>query len=348
MFLDYQSHSYDQKKMEQAASPDKPRLGFLGVGWIGRSRMEAILRSGAAEAAAVADPDSQLTEAALELAPEAAVGRNLDDLLALDLDGIVIATPTALHAEQSIAALSAGQAVFCQKPLGRDSRETAQVIDAARKADRLLGVDISYRYLTATRQIVERLRNREIGEVFAVDLVFHNAYGPDKSWYYNVAEAGGGCVIDLGIHLVDMVLWALGFPDVKRVSSRLYQSGKPVGTDRVVEDYAVARLDLATGVTANLACSWNLNAGCDVIIRADFYGTDGGLTLRNINDSYYDFIAEHHRRTDRERLCDPPDAWGGRAPVAWARQLAQDRRFHPQIEEMKQVADVLDAIYRQT
>ena len=94
-------------------------LGFLGVGWIGRQRMEAIARSGFARVAAVADTSAEMVGAARETAPDAQVADGLDALLEMGLDGIVIATPSAMHAEKSIRALEAGAAVFCQKPLGR-------------------------------------------------------------------------------------------------------------------------------------------------------------------------------------------------------------------------------------
>src|SRR3954468_10404626 len=97
----------------------RPRVGFLGVGWIGRHRMEAMLATGAVEAAAIADPAPDPCDAALALAPAAERVSGLEELLALDLDGLVIATPSALHAAQAIAALEHGVAVFCQKPLGR-------------------------------------------------------------------------------------------------------------------------------------------------------------------------------------------------------------------------------------
>ncbi|MBA4785638.1 MAG: Gfo/Idh/MocA family oxidoreductase, partial [Rhizobiales bacterium] len=74
------------------------RLGFLGVGWIGRHRMEAILASGAAEAVAVADPSPEMAAEARKLAPNAEIVGSLEDLLTLDLDGVVIATPSAQHA----------------------------------------------------------------------------------------------------------------------------------------------------------------------------------------------------------------------------------------------------------
>src|SRR5690606_2280601 len=82
----------------------RPRLGFLGVGWIGGHRLQAVANSGLAEVAAIADPVAEMVGMAAAVAPEAAQVRSLDELLRLELDGVVIATPSALHAEQSIAA----------------------------------------------------------------------------------------------------------------------------------------------------------------------------------------------------------------------------------------------------
>lgn len=324
----------------------RPRVGFLGVGWIGRHRMEGMLATGAIEAAAVADPSAEMTDAALALAPGAERVGGLDELLGLDLDGLVIATPSALHAEQSIAALQRGCAVFCQKPLGRTAEEARAVVEAARAADRLLAVDLSYRFTEGMQAIRELLAAGELGQVFAVDLTFHNAYGPDKRWFYDPQLSGGGCVMDLGVHLVDLALWALDFPEVVGVTSHLSARGEPLAgrADRV-EDYAVATLQLATGASVRLACSWRLQAGCDAVIGADFYGTGGGAALRNVGGSFYDFTAERFRGTARETLAAPPDAWGVRAAADWAQRLAAGERFDPAAERLVDVARVLDRIY---
>jgi predicted dehydrogenase len=329
-----------------AAAAARPRLGFLGVGWIGRHRMEAILATGQAEAAVIAEPSAEMAAEALKLAPEAAVVDDLDALLAAGVDGVVIATPSALHAEQSIRALQAGAAVFCQKPLGRTAAEAQAVVHAARAADRLLGVDLSYRFTAGMRAIRELIAAGELGRVHAVDLVFHNAYGPDKAWFYDPALSGGGCVMDLGVHLADLALWALGFPEVERVTSQLFAAGEPLAgrTDRV-EDYATATLELASGAVVRLACSWRLPAGCDAIIQACFYGAHGGAALKNVDGSFYDFVAERYRGTARETLASPPDAWGGRAAADWAAKLAAGARFDPQAERLVEVARVLDRIY---
>jgi predicted dehydrogenase len=328
-----------------AAPGSRPRLGFVGVGWIGRNRLEALQRSGVAEAAAIADPVEENAARAYGLAP-CPVFRSLDELLDLELDGVVIATPSALHAGLAMEALERGVAVFCQKPLGRTARETARVVEAARSADRLLGVDFSYRFVAGARLIRELVRAGELGSVYAADLVFHNAYGPDKPWFYNPALSGGGCVIDLGIHLVDLALWTLEQGPVVRVSSRLFAQGEPLGgRSDLVEDYATAELELEGGAVLRLACSWNLSVGCDAVIQASFFGTEGGARLNNVDGSFYDFMAERFRGTTRERLCAPPDDWGGRALIEWAIRLGLGAGFDPAAERLIHVAAALDAIY---
>jgi predicted dehydrogenase len=333
-------------KTNPEASLARPRLGFLGVGWIGRHRMHAILGTGAVDVAAIADPSAEMSAEAGKLAPDARLVSTLDEILDTGVDGVVIATPSAMHAEQSIQALERGVAVFCQKPLGRTEAEVQAVVDAARKADRLLCVDLSYRFTDGMRRIREVVASGELGQIYAVDLVFHNAYGPDKPWFYDPALSGGGCVMDLGVHLVDLALWTLNNPGIASVSSKLFTGGAPLKDHAAqVEDYAVATVELDTGSVVQLACSWRLQAGCDAMISATFYGTQGGVSLRNVNGSFYDFTAERYRGTSRETLTTPPDEWGGRAAADWASRLAAGERFDPASEQLVDVARVLDRIY---
>jgi predicted dehydrogenase len=309
--------------------------------------MKAVLAQGLGEVVAICEPSANMLAAARNLAPDAVVVDTLQALLETGPDGIVIATPSALHAEQSIRALEAGVAVFCQKPLGRNAGEVAAVLDAAKRNDCLIGVDLSYRHVRAVQAIRDHMRGKAIGDVYAVDLVFHNAYGPDKPWFYDPALSGGGCVIDLGVHLVDLLLWTLGFPSVESVSADLYAGGRQLrgGGNSQVEDYAVATLNLGSGSVARLACSWRLHAGCDAVISATFHGTEGSLAFSNVAGSFYDFTAELRRGTTCEILVSPPDAWGGRAAVDWVDRLAAGNRFDPEAERLLQVAEVLDRVY---
>ena len=324
----------------------RPRLGFLGVGWIGRHRMKAIAESGLAEVAAVTDASPEAVKEAWSVAPGIAQLGSFEEMLEAELDGVVIATPSALHAEQAVTALERGLHVFCQKPLARTAAETRRVVAAARAADRLLSVDLSYRFMAGMEPIRQLIGAGGLGEVFAVDLVFHNAYGPDKAWFYDPRLAGGGCVMDLGIHLVDLALWALNFPCVQYVASHLFAQGRPlVNRELQVEDYAAALISLEGGTSVQLACSWKLPAGCDAVIGASFYGTRGGAALRNVNGSFYNFVAEQFQGTSRQSLAEPPDDWGGRAAVNWARHVAAGAGFDPAAERLIDVATTLDAIY---
>jgi predicted dehydrogenase len=326
---------------------ERPRLGFLGVGWIGRHRMEAMLGTGAVEAAAIADPSAEMRAEAANLAPDAAILDTFEELLAQDLDGLVIASPSALHAEQSTRALEAGLAVFCQKPLGRTAAETAAVVAAARSADRLLGVDLSYRHTLGMQAIRQAVSGGELGQVFGADLTFHNAYGPGKPWFFDPAQSGGGCVIDLGVHLVDLALWSLGWPEVTDVQSHLFRKGVPLADPaRQVEDYAIATITLEDGTVLRLACSWNLPAGTEAVIGAEFYGTGGAAALRNVGGSFYDLAATRMAGTQSWELAPLDSDWGGRAAADWARRLASGEGFDPEAERLVDVARVLDRIYQ--
>jgi predicted dehydrogenase len=303
--------------------------------------MEAMLATGQAKAVAICDSNPEMAAGALELAAHAEVV-SFEDLLACEPDGVVIATPSALHAEQCVAAFKAGAAVFCQKPLGRNAAEVEAVLAAAKSSDRLLGVDLSYRHTEAMQAIRQRLP--ELGTPFAADLTFHNAYGPGARWFWDPKLSGGGCLIDLGVHLVDLALWLFDFPEVQRASAALLRDGRPV-RDGEVEDYAVGELALANGVNVRIACSWNLSAGQDAVIEATLYGTEGGAQMRNKDGSFFDFAAELFKRRDSEPIAWPPDDWAGRAAAEWVRKLAAGERFAGSTQGLLETARALDRLY---
>ena len=112
-------------------SARKPRVGFAGVGWIGRNRLEMV--------------------------------ESFDQPLSQDLDSVVNATPSAQHAEQAIAAFDRGPAVFCQKPVGRNADEAQAVVAAANRADRLAAgqrFDPECRFLVAASSVLDALYAR--------------------------------------------------------------------------------------------------------------------------------------------------------------------------------------------
>jgi predicted dehydrogenase len=324
----------------------RPRVAFLGLGWIGRHRLAALVNSDVVDVVALADPDAAALAAAASLAPQAVRGRTLDDVLAAGPDGLVIATPSAQHATEAIRALAGGCAVFCQKPLARSAAEASAVVAAAREHDRRLDVDLSYRHLEATRCIDGLLADGALGTLHALDLTFHNAYGPGQPWYYDRALAGGGCLLDLGIHLVDLLArWTHHQPFVVSAAA-MSTKGRPwSATGAGVEDFALVHLQSASGIAARVACSWGTPSGCDAVIEARLFGTRAGAQLRNVGGSFYDFAADLLEAGRRVSLAQPPDDWGGRAAVAWARALAEGARFDPAADRLTEVSATLDRAY---
>jgi predicted dehydrogenase len=338
-----------------SAQPDLPRprtaqpvrLGFLGLGWIGRKRLDTVAESGLIEVVGLADAASDRATAAAERYPDAVVARDLEALLSCGIDGVVIATPNACHAEQALACLERGIPVFCQKPLATDAAATARVIAAARAADRLLAVDFCYRHVQGMSELRQRLAAGELGQLLSIDLQFHNAYGPDKAWCRDRRLAGGGCVLDLGVHLLDLALWLQSGQQMQLATAHLFERGQRVhARDGAIEDLAIIELRRTDDAVVRLACSWHAHIGGGAAIAMRLLGTNGGAYWRNIDGSFYDFALDLTRGDSAQRLGAPPDDWGGKALLSWAARLQLDSSFDSSVRLIERGATLIDEIYR--
>ena len=331
----------------QTITAEKLKLGFAGMGWIGKSRMNAILDHNPHCEFTIADPDENVINELKQELSEVQCHQSLDKLIKSNADGIVIASPSALHAPQSIQALQSGKSVFCQKPLGRNAEETLQVVQAAESSNKLLQVDFSYRYTKAMEAVKEVIQSGDLGHIYGVNLTFHNAYGPDKDWYKNPEFSGGGCLMDLGIHLIDLLFWLFDDTELSRHQSQYFHQGNSkFDTNTQVEDYAIAQCRMNDSTSVQLSCSWFLPAGKDAIIEATFYGENGGVSFSNINGSFYDFEAKRFFGTHSEVLISPPDKWEGRAAVKWAEQLSGGSGFDQKAYDFVKVAQELENFYQ--
>lgn len=323
----------------------RPRLGFAGLGWIGAQRMHVLADSGAADVAVLCEPDAnRLGAACAGLHRQPAACMSFEDLLEQPLDGVVIATPNVLHEPQVRAALERDLPVFCQKPLALSRPGTERLIALARRRRVPLGIDWSYRHLAGMGALRQRIRAGEIGAVFAAELCFHNAYGPAAAWYDDVTQSGGGCLLDLGCHLLDLCHWLIGLRDPVDVRARCFRRGarlEPPVTE--CEDFVLASIEYAAGAQVRLACSWRASTGRGAVIGCRIFGTDGGAEISNVGGSFYDFEVALHRGPESELLGAPPDPWPGRALTKWTRRLRH--RGGDDLDGLSATADVIDRIY---
>jgi predicted dehydrogenase len=256
-------------------------LGFAGVGHLGEALIRELPRFPGLRLAGVQDRDPALAAAVGERHGAALQTTDYEALIASPgVDAVVICTPNALHVPQARAALRAGKDVLVQKPLALSPADARETVELARALERLLVVDYSYRFLETTRLIAELLPS--IGPVQAASAVFHNIYGPGKGWFFDPALSGGGALIDLGVHLLDLALSLLAPSTVA-----LERTNLSCGQGHAVEDAAELALHL-DGVPFELSVSWNARRPATEI-GLTLLGERGTLRWENVAGSFYRF-----------------------------------------------------------
>ena len=277
------------------------RVGVVGLGWAGQQHIDAYDALDGVTVAAIAGlEDDVRTELAGKYGIEHAVAR-WEDLLELELDAVSVAVPTFLHAPIAIAALERGLHVLSEKPIARTSAEADAMVAAARSAGRVLDVVFNHR----SRGDIQRLKGEidagRLGRTYYAKAWWLRRTGIPTlgSWFTQSELAGGGPLVDIGVHVLDYALFLLGNPGVKAVSASTYDllgrngwgSGEEhdksgANGDGVfdVEDLASVFMRLDDGGTLLLEASWAAHRADGDEFGVTLYGTEGGAEL--IVDDY--------------------------------------------------------------
>jgi predicted dehydrogenase len=323
------------------------KVGFLGLGWIGLQRMNALVNHKNVEICAIADTSKEMLEKALTYVPATSAYFDSSLFFKQSMDAVVIATPNAFHYNHVMQAVDKCCHIFCQKPLAITKNETEQIVEAVKIRKNILGIDFSYRFSQSVRLMKELIDNNRIGEIFAIETIFHNAYGPDKNWFYDPAVSGGGCLLDLGIHLIDLIFWLTNNSRPQKVKSLLLQKGnKNYNRSMLCEDFAQIHFETEDHISASVACSWNLHAGCDAIIKICVHGTHGSLEMKNINGSFYNFETRFNKKTESTHLCSENGEWGSRAIKQWVDDIVNTKYSEIELNRLIQIADLIENIYK--
>ncbi len=170
----------------------------------------------------------------------------------LAVNAVYIATPPHLHAEQVIQAAEAGKQVLCEKPLALNSRQAQQMIDACRANGVQLMVCYYQRYNTRHQQIKQLLDTGAIGQVTAARINFSDYFPPTPGyWHHDPAVSGGGPLLDLGVHCIDLLRYLCG--EIVEVAALVDTLAAP----SPVEDTATLLLKLANGAQAVITSHWS-------------------------------------------------------------------------------------------
>lgn len=250
----------------------KTRVGLIGCGEIGSLRAAAMKRSDAIELVEVSDVDPARATAVSRQSGSTVV-KNWRQLLAHDLDAVVISTPPHLHAEMAIAALEAGKHVLCEKPLARTPDECRTIVRTAKKHNRFVATGFNYRFYPSVRKARALLDAGVIGDLDHIrSYSGYSAKEHSHSWLHDVEAMGGGALRDNGIHLIDLTHYFLG--DVAEIKGFSLQN---VWEFKGCEDNGFALLRSSEGKVASLQASWTEWKGYRFLI--DIYGTRGCIRI---------------------------------------------------------------------
>jgi predicted dehydrogenase len=253
---------------------------IVGAGGIGKVRARSIQASGQARIAAVADVDAGR---AGELAAPYAARATADWREAVsrpEVDAVVVATPTKFHAEIAIAALEAGKHVLCEKPLARTAAEARSIVEAARRASRVLKTGFNYRHLAHVGKARELLAAGAIGPVYFLRSRYGHGGRPgyERHWCTSADLSGGGVLQEQGIHIVDLVRVLLDEPCRVLAEMPRYFWDFPE-----VEDNCFCLFETPQRQLAQIHVSWSQWIN---VLELELFGRDGYLRLEG-RDGHY-------------------------------------------------------------
>ncbi|HYP86859.1 MAG TPA: Gfo/Idh/MocA family oxidoreductase [Polyangiaceae bacterium] len=247
------------------------RFGVLGAGQISRYACPEINGHPQARVVAASDPNPERLAELSRLF--GGLRTHLDSAALLadkEIDVVYIATPNALHTPQALAALSAGKHVIIEKPFATSAAEARAVLEQAERASRLVSVAMNQRFRADSQRVAQLVERGGLGRVYHADAYWCRRAGIPKlgSWFCNKALAGGGALYDIGVHVLDLALFAMNRFDPISLSGQartefgargLGEGGwglseREHGFD--VDDSASALLRFADGATLSLEVSW--------------------------------------------------------------------------------------------
>lgn len=244
-------------------------LGSCGIAKR-RTIPEGIVAADNAELVAVYDVNTKANEALAEEFGVAAASSE-EELLASDADVVYIATPVNLHLQQVLACAEAGKHVICEKPLGMDSGDAMQMIEACEQADVKLAVGFMMRFLALHQAALEIIKDDKLGKPVFGRAMISCWYPPMKgAWRQNPALGGGGSLMDMGGHGINLM--EMFFGEVNRVSCFINNCVH----DYKSEDSAVATLFFENGAMASIDAFFCIpDASCKT--RLELYGSAGSI-----------------------------------------------------------------------
>lgn len=272
----------------------KMKIGIIGAGSIAEYHLKSYAANENAQLVAIADLNETRARDTADKYGMDKVFTDYRELLAdPQIDAVSICTWNNMHAEMSIAALRAGKHVLIEKPLSRTVEEAERIREAVRESGRILQVGFVRRYDSNAQLMRQFIENGELGEIYYAKASCLRRLGNPGGWFADVNRSGGGPLIDLGVHVIDLCWYLMGRPKPVTVSGNTYRKlGNRANVQHLsfykaadydasvntVEDMANALIRFENGASLAVDVSFTLHTKQDEI-AVKLYGDKGGAEL---------------------------------------------------------------------
>ena len=332
----------------------KLRIGVIGLG-MGQGHVKSYQTHPQAEVVAVADVNAALLK---EVGDKYSVpGRYTDAQAMLDrenLDVVSVVTPNKFHKPLTLAAFRAGCHVLCEKPMAMNAKEAREMLAASRKARKRLMINFSYRFTEQAWALKQEVDKGVFGDFYFGRTVWHRRRGMPNfgGWFGQKVLAGGGPLIDLGVHRLDLALWLMGYPKPDWVMGSTYDRiAAPLAKAQKkaydVEDLASGFIRFQNGATLMVEASWASNTKENETMETMLCGTKAGLVQKNLNGKYeYEAeIYEERNGAQYDRKLHPPMPAAKPSMYHFVDCIVNNTPHTATAEEGVIVMELLDAIY---
>lgn len=274
----------------------KVRIGIVGCGGIANNKhLPSIKANGNFEIIAYCDILKEKAEKTKEkFGPEnALIFTDYRELLKEELDAVYVLTPNKSHAEVSIAALNAGNHVMCEKPMAKTYEEAKQMVEAAKNSGKILDIGYQNRYRSDSTYLKRACENGDLGDIYyAKAHAIRRRAVPTWGVFLNEEEQGGGPLIDIGTHALDLTLWMMDNYEPESVTGSVYrkladqtEQGNAFGEwnpkEFTVEDSAFGFIKMKNGATIVLESAWAINSLEVDEAKTSLCGTKAGADMKD-------------------------------------------------------------------
>jgi predicted dehydrogenase len=250
---------------------EKVRVGVIGLGWVSQViHLPILAKLPDVELTAVCDRDRAKSKGVGEKFNVKRSYTDVNQMLANEgLHALIVATSTDAHQEVTVAALRGGCDVLVEKPIARHYAEAVAMADVAREMKRKLMVGMNHRFRPDTMILKSFVEGKELGRLLYAKCGWLRKRDNDSSWATKKEKSGGGVFVDLGIPMLDLSLWLMGYPEVARVNAVDFHQ-----KTKTVEDTSVVSIVLKNDTLLSIEVSWSLLTEEDLYYCV-LYGSEG-------------------------------------------------------------------------